>query len=124
MRRWQRVVQRRGVARAQPRWKGGRAGSIADHIEARRLQLEVDLALGEVRAAVKGRHVAWQHELARRLHVRTESCGGWSAPTHHQVSYPADLRGSDHDLVRLDQDLAAARGWAAVVGNAAGDDRH
>ena len=121
--RGHRIIERCRVALAQPRGKGRQAGSVGQNVEAGGLELEVNLALGKVGAAVKRRQVSRQHEFAGRLDLLAEARDRRSAPANHQVADAAHVRSADHDLVGLDEHFAAARGRTAVVGDATSDRR-
>ena len=123
VRRWHRVVERRGVVLSQPRGECRHAGPICENVEAGRLKFQVDLALREVSAAVESRQVSRQNKLAGRLDLLAETGDSWPAPANHQVADAGDLVASDYDLCGLDQDLAAASGWAGVVSDGTGDGR-
>ena len=101
------LVQRGRVVRAQPGWKAGQTGSGADHVKAGGLDLQVDLPLREVCAAVKRRQVARKDQLSHRLDLVTEGGLGGAAPADHEVADAADLGRTDQDACRLDQDLTA-----------------
>ena len=105
--RWERCVERGRVASTDPRRESREAGSVAGHVKAGGLELDVDVSLSQVGTAIEIGQVAGQHELAGGLDLVAEGGLGRAAPADHQVSDAGDRCRADHDGGRLDQDLTA-----------------
>ena len=117
MRRWEGVVQRRREASSQPGRHRADTGLARGDVERRRLELEIDLALREVRPAGECWKVARQGQLAGGRHHVSECGGGRASPPNQEVSDPRHRRSVGEHRIRFDEDLAAAGDRLAVVGH-------
>ncbi len=72
VRRGQHAVDGAGVPGSDRGGEPQQSVALSRHVDARSLQLEVGLALGEVRAPIEGGQVSWERQLARGLHLITE----------------------------------------------------
>ena len=121
MRRWQRAVDGARVPGAD----GGREPQqpflLAGRVDARSLQLEVGLALSEIRAPIEGGQVPRQHQLARRLHLIAVFDGQRASPANHEVADVGQCPAVDCYDRWDDEDLGATAHRAAVVGDLTAD---
>src|SRR5665213_1949848 len=100
------------------------AGSRSYHVEAGRVELEKDVALGKVRATIKRRQIARECELSGGLNRVPERGFGGATPTHQQVADAQRCGTAARNVVGFDESLGAARGRVAVVRDATCDRHH